>query len=123
MPPEEQIGQIKDTNQLQKNAYLMSIESSDLEADPIHANHITLNAQLLNRAPYPQAFPNLELTLNDTQNKPLERRTFKPKDYLPPQESEQTGLSPNRVLSIKLDLNTADLRPTGYRLELLYPQP
>ena len=100
----------------------MSIESSDLEADPTHVNQITLNALLRNRAPYAQAFPNLELTLNDTQDKPLARRIFKPKDYLPPLESEQTGLLPNRELSVKLYLNTADLRPIGYRLVLFYPQ-
>lgn len=101
---------------------LMSIESSDLEADPSHVNQITLNALLRNRAPYAQAFPNLELTLNDTQDKPLARRIFKPKDYLPPLENEQTGLLPNRELSIKLHLNTADLRPIGYRLVLFYPK-
>lgn len=101
---------------------LMSIESSDLEADPTHVNQITLNALLRNRAPYAQAFPNLELTLNDTQDKPLARRIFKPKDYLPPPENEQTGLLPNRELSVKLYLNTADLRPIGYRLVLFYPQ-
>ena len=101
---------------------LMSIESSDLEADPTHVNQITLNALLRNRAPYAQAFPNLELTLNDTQDKPLARRIFKPKDYLPLLESEQTGLLPNRELSVKLYLNTADLRPIGYRLVLFYPQ-
>ena len=101
---------------------LMSIESSDLEADPVHANQITLNALLRNRAPYAQAFPDLELTLNDTQDKPLARRIFKPKDYLPPLENEQTGLLPNHELSVKLYLGTADLRPIGYRLVLFYPR-
>ena len=101
---------------------LMSIESSDLEADPAHENQITLNAMLRNRAPYPQTFPNLELTLNDTQDRLLARRTFAPKDYLPPQESEQTGLPPNHELAVKLRLDTADLRPMGYRLSLFYPR-
>ena len=107
---------------LPQKTSLMSIESSDLEADPAHENQITLNALLRNRAAYAQAFPNLELTINDTQDKPLARRIFKPKDYLPPQESEQTGLLPNHELGIKLYLGTADLRPTGYRLVLFYPQ-
>ncbi|MFZ2302329.1 MAG: DUF3426 domain-containing protein [Gallionella sp.] len=107
---------------LQQNTALMSIESSDLETDAEHENQIILNALLRNRAPYPQAFPNLELTLNDTHDKPVARRTFKPKDYLPPQESEQAGLLPNHELIVKLYLGTADLRPTGYRLVLLYPQ-
>ena len=101
---------------------LMSIESSDLEANPDHENQITLNALLRNRAPYPQAFPNLELTLSDTDDKPLARRIFKPKDYLPPQENELAGLLANHELIVKLYLGTTDLRPTGYRLVLFYPQ-
>ena len=107
---------------LPQKASLMGIESSDLEADPAYVNQITLNALLHNRAPYPQAFPNLELTLNDTQDKPLARRIFKPKDYLPPLENEKTGLLPNHELGVKLHLDTADLRPTGYRLVLFYPR-
>lgn len=107
---------------LPQEADLMSIESSDLEADPAHENQITLNALLRNRAAYPQAFPHLELTLNDTQDRPLARRIFRPEDYLPPSENGQTGLLPNHELIVKLRLNTAELRPTGYRLALFYPQ-
>lgn len=101
---------------------LIGIESSDLEADTEHENQITLNALLRNRAPYTQAFPNLELTLNDLQDKPLARRIFRPIDYLPFAENEKTGLQPNQEFSIKLHLNTTDLKPTGYRLALFYPQ-
>ena len=105
---------------LPRNTDLMGIESSDLEADPAQASLITLNALLRNRATYTQAFPNLELTLNDTSDKPLARRVFRPADYLPPVENEQTGLLPNHELSIKLHLNTTDLKPTGYQLVLFY---
>lgn len=106
---------------LPQNTGLMSIESSDLEADPAHENRVVLNVLLRNRAAYAQAFPNLELTLNDTQDKPLARRTFVPKDYLPPAENEKTGLLPNHELSVKLQLGTTDLKPAGYRLALHYP--
>lgn len=101
---------------------LMSIESSELEADPALENHITLNALLRNRAIFSQAFPHLELTLNDSQDKPLARRVFKPADYLPPIESESFGLLPNHELGIKLHLDVTDLKPTGYRLVLFYPK-
>jgi len=113
---------LKCTVPLPQNTDLMSIESSGLEADPEHENQITLNALLRNRAPYPQTFPHLELTLNDTQDKPLARRTFKPEDYLPPLENQQTGLLPNHEISIRLNLDTTDLKPSGYRLALIYPR-
>lgn len=106
---------------LPQTSSLMSIESSELESSPTHENLITLNALLRNRAPYAQAFPNLELTLNDTQDKPLARRIFKPVDYLPPIENEMIGLLANYELNIKLHLDTTSLKPTGYRLVLFYP--
>lgn len=107
---------------LPQNADLMSIESSELEADPTHENQITLVALLRNRASHAQAFPSLELSLNDINDKVLARRTFKPADYLPPNESEAIGLKPNHELNIRLGLDTSDLRPMGYRLALFYPQ-
>lgn len=100
----------------------ISIESSSLEAAPAHADRIILNALLRNHAAYAQAFPHLELTLNDAQDKPLARRVFHPRDYLPPLESEETGLQANHELGAKLLLDTDDLKPSGYRLVLLYPE-
>jgi predicted Zn finger-like uncharacterized protein len=103
-------------------AELVSIESSDMEADAAQPGAITLNASLRNRAPYAQAYPSLELTLTDTQDKVVARRSFRPSEYLKPGEDEPAGLPPGREASIKLHLDVADLRPTGYRLFLYYPQ-
>lgn len=108
---------------LPQKADLMSIESSDLEiADPTLANVITLNATLRNRAPYPQAYPNLELTLTDTEEKAVARRIFRPAEYLKPGEDENQGLAANRELNVKLNLDTTGLMASGYRLFLFYPQ-
>jgi len=106
---------------LPQHADLTGIESSELEADPDHVGWITLNALLRNRASYAQAFPNLELTLTDGQDQALARRIFRPADYLPPTASQAVGLKPNSELDIKLHLDTADLKPMGYRLMLFYP--
>jgi predicted Zn finger-like uncharacterized protein len=100
---------------------LMSIESSSLEADPTDSRHISLNALLRNRANYPLAYPELELTLNDKQDSPLARRIFKPADYLPTSEHEQAGLQANHELVLKLLLDTTELNPNGYRLAVFYP--
>ena len=104
-----------------KKAELMSIETSELEADPAQASVIALNALLRNHAPYTQAYPDLELTLTDTQDKPLARRTFHPAEYLKSDADEKDGLASNRELSVKLNLDTTDIKPSGYRLFLFYP--
>jgi predicted Zn finger-like uncharacterized protein len=106
---------------LPRNAELIDIVSSELEADPAHENLITLNALLRNRATYAQAYPELELTLNDNNDKPLARRLFHPKDYLGIQEHVETGIVANRELEVKIPLDVTTLKPTGYRLMLLYP--
>ena len=104
---------------LPQKTELLSIESSNMETDPAHDSLITLNALLRNRATYAQAFPDLELTLNDTQDNPVARRVFRPTEYLPPVESASTGLLPNHEINLKLRLNTTGLKPAGYRLVLL----
>lgn len=100
---------------------LISIESSDLQADPAQANVITFNAILRNQASYAQAYPSLELTFTDTQDKLVARRTFQPSDYLAPDQDWKEGIPARRETSIKLHLDTTDLRPAGYRLFLYYP--
>lgn len=101
---------------------LVSIEASALEPIPHHADQIILNALLRNRAQYSQAFPSLELTLNDGQDKPLARRILLPTDYLPMTESERVGFLNSREVTIKLLLNVHDLKASGYRLTLFYPK-
>jgi predicted Zn finger-like uncharacterized protein len=105
---------------LPRHAESISIESSGLEADPEHENIITFNALLRNRASYALEFPVLALTLNDHQDKALARRLLMPADYLPATENQLAGFPASHEVSIRLNLNTADLKPLGYRLELFY---
>ncbi|MFA6203396.1 MAG: zinc-ribbon and DUF3426 domain-containing protein [Gallionella sp.] len=105
---------------LPRHAESISIESSGLEADPEHENIITLSALLRNRASYALEFPVLALTLNDNQDKTLARRLLMPADYLPATENKLAGFPASHEVSVRLNLNTADLKPLGYRLELFY---
>jgi predicted Zn finger-like uncharacterized protein len=109
------------TVELPRKVDLMSIESSDLEADLAPSTAITVNILLRNRAAYPQAYPALELTLTDIEDKALARRLFSPVHYLKAGEDDTQGLAGNRERSIKLHLDAGDLKAAGYRLLLLYP--
>lgn len=104
---------------------LLSIESSDMEADPAQRNNIMLSALLRNHAPHIQAYPNLELTLTDENDKPIARRTFRPSEYLPLSGNNQIGFAPNQELKVKIHLNVAGIGPHGpssYRLKLFSPE-
>ena len=100
---------------------LMNIESSDLVADPLQPNVVTLIALLHNHAEYTQAYPSFELSLTDIQDKVLARRTFAPSDYLSPNDNEKLGLGANREINIKIHLDSSELRPSGYKLLLFFP--
>jgi len=111
---------LKCTIPLPRNITLVSIESSELKDNPEQRNTVMLNALLRNRATYAQTFPSLELTLTNTQDQAIARRSFKPKDYLPTSENETSGFPANMELNITLHLDTTDLKPVGYRLALFY---
>lgn len=108
---------------LPQNSALISIESSNLEADQNNKQLIVLSVLLRNHANYALALPSLELTLNDAQERPLSRRTFQPSEYLLAGRKSSAGLPANQELDIKLWLQLDTINPNGYRLVLLYPNP
>ena len=106
-----------------RRADLMAIETSDLESDRRYEGVIVLNAQIRNRAPFPQEYPALELTLTDERDQPMLRRVLTPADYLPQATADQRdkGLAGGAEASVRLHLHAGSLRPVGYRLYLFYP--
>lgn len=109
---------------LPRRPELMSIESSDLQADNRRDGIIVLNAVLRNRAPFPQEYPALELTLTDEGDRPLLRRVLAPRDYLDPARAPQlvpAGIGPGGEASLRIFLDASRTRATGYRLYLFYP--
>ena len=102
----------------------MSIDSSDLQADPAHANVIVLNAVIRNRAPFAQEFPSLELTLTDETDQVVVRRVLKPSDYLDAAGLEQVlarGIAPGGEVSVRLRFDATRVHATGFRLFLFFP--
>ncbi|MCD6043698.1 MAG: family finger-like protein [Burkholderiales bacterium] len=100
---------------------LMSIESSDLQADPRREGLIVLNAVLRNRAALPQAYPALELTLTDEGGRPVVRRVLLPEDYVVEGERSAQGIAPGGEASLRVYLDASRSPATSYRLYLFYP--
>jgi len=109
---------------LPRRADLMSIESSDLQADPQRQGVIVLNALLRNRAPFAQEYPDLELTLTDHRDQPLIRRVLRPGDYLLEKRAAiAPGLGGGAEETVRMHLETGGLLAAGYQLFLFYPCP
>ena len=106
---------------LPRRSELISIESSDLQADPANPSVMVLSATLRNRAAFAQSYPSLELTLTDSQDQPLARRVLAVQDYLERSTSVEAGFPGNSELPVKVYMEASSLKATGYRLYLFFP--
>lgn len=112
--------QLNCTVPLSHNIDLMAIDASNMETDPAQPGVITLSVTLHNLAPYPQAYPYLELTLTDLNDMPVGRRVFRPAEYLKNASDAKDGLTGNRDTSVRLAIDASGLHAVGYRLFLSY---
>lgn len=105
---------------LPRRADLMSIESSDLQADPRREGLIVLQAVIRNRSRLAQEYPALELTLTDEGGRPVVRRVLLPADYVEAARSRQ-GIAAGDETALRVYLDASRARVTSYRLYLFYP--
>jgi predicted Zn finger-like uncharacterized protein len=99
----------------------VSIESSELQTLAPGKNSFGLTALLRNHSATAQAWPSIELTLNDADEKAIARRVFMPRDYLDPAQDFATGFAPESEQSVKLFFELSELKASGYRVYLFYP--
>lgn len=104
----------------------LSIEASDLQADPAHKGLLILSATIRNRMPYPLAYPYLELTLSDLQKETQQdvvvvRRAFAPREYLSGAADLDNGIPGSGELSVKLFIDASATTQAGYQVYLFYP--
>jgi len=97
------------------------IYDSDMQEDADHQGAIHLSSSLINHAPYAQAYPLLELSLTDTRDKVVMRRTFTPAEYLPADRNATNGIPPNDEIRIKLSITAGNVAAAGYRVYVTYP--
>ena len=103
----------------------LSIDS-ELQADPAHKGLLILLATIGNHAPYPIAYPYLELTLSDIQRQTQQdlvvvRRVFSPREYVSGAADLDTGIPANSDLSVKLFIDASATSQGGYTVYLFYP--
>lgn len=99
----------------------VSIESSELQTLTGGNGVFTFTTLLRNHGATAQAWPSIELTLNDANEKPLARRVFTPREYLPANQDLAQGFGPVSEQSVKLFFALSQLKPSGYRVYLFYP--
>lgn len=106
--------------ELPKKIEFIVIDDSDIQEDVERAGLMRLSTTLINRADFNQAYPNLELTLTDVDDKPKLRRIFKPQEYLPANTNIAQGLAAGEELKVKLAMTTQGIVVAGYRVFVAY---
>jgi predicted Zn finger-like uncharacterized protein len=99
----------------------VSIESSELQAVAPQKDTFALTILLRNYSATAQAWPNIELTLSDSNEKVLVRRIFTPGEYLPAKQEIGKGLASNSEQPVKILFELLQLKASGYRVYLYYP--
>lgn len=97
------------------------IESTELQSLAPEKNIFVLSALLRNHGAIVQAWPHIELTLKDANEKPLARRVFVPADYVKSGPDLQKGLPPKSEHAVKIQFELAQLKAAGYRVYVFYP--
>jgi hypothetical protein len=99
----------------------LSIDASDLQADPAHRGLLILTATLRNRAAWTLAYPHLELTLTDAQDRVVARRALAPSEYAGGTIDVAKGIAANGEVNVKLFIDASSTVQAGYRLYMFYP--
>lgn len=99
----------------------LSIDASDLQADPAHKGLLILTATIRNRANYAVEYPHLELTLTEGQGQVVVRRALTPAEYAGGTTNLAAGIPSNGEVAVKLFLDASATTQSGYRVYLFYP--
>ena len=108
------------TIELPKKIEFIIIDDSDIQEDADYKGLMRLSSTLINQANFNQAYPKLELTLTDVEDKPKLRRIFTPKEYLPEHADISKGLAPGEEVKIRLAMTTQGESVAGYRVYVSY---
>ncbi len=105
---------------LPKQIESIIIDDSDMQEDANHTGLVRFSSTLINQGSHVLAYPNLELTLTDTDDKPALRRIFKPAEYLPAGSNAADGIRAGEQIRIQLAITASNTSVAGYRVFVTY---
>jgi len=104
-----------------KDPAQISIEGSNLVAEPSPEGSSRLIVTLRNKAAHGVAWPHLELTLTDKFDIAISRRVLKPSEWLPAPYAQMAAFDGHSEVTANILLATGKPEPSGYRIYTFYP--
>jgi len=90
------------------------------ELQTLAPNTYSFATVLRNGSRSTQAWPHIELVLNDAADKPVLRRVFAPRDYLARPADVAQGFGPRSEQPVKLYFQLDRLRASGYHIAIFH---
>ena len=97
----------------------LAIEQGELQT--LSENTFSFSTALKNGSNHAQAWPHIELVLDDANDKTVLRRVFAPRDYLDPEVGIAEGFPARSEQPVKLYFELNQLRASGYHIAVFYP--
>ena len=97
----------------------LGIEQGELQT--LSETTFSFATQLRNQSATAQAWPHIELVLDDASDKAVLRRVFTPRDYLGADVALDKGFAPHTEQSVKLYFELKQLKASGYHIAVFYP--
>lgn len=89
---------------LMRSPHLIALVERDIRNHPDEKDILLVKAKIINKAPYPQAFPQMGLSLHDITGQSIAERRFKPNEYLSSDMDISKGIAPKQTVDITLEL-------------------
>lgn len=90
--------------------------------DPARPGILLIDATIVNRAPFPQAFPGIRIDFSDIQGRPVASHVFLPKEYLSPAALREGEMPQGEVLKVHIEMPDPGEHATNYELRLAGPE-
>ena len=97
----------------------LTIEQGELQT--LSETTFSFSTLLRNQSATAQAWPHIELVLDDAADKAVLRRVFTPRDYLGADVALDKGFAPHTEQSVKLYFELNQLKASGYHIAVFYP--
>lgn len=95
------------------------LDRTRISPHPGFENVLRIRVVMVNRASFPQPYPQMEVSLTDSNGALLARRLFSPRQYLGDAQPGNVNMTPDVAVNALLDVTNPDGRASGYEIRLL----
>lgn len=100
-----------------KSPDLFALADTKIDLHPSQPDALRVTVKLLNRAGYPQPYPDLRITLTDQAGRVVGRRSFPPKSYLAAGSESMVG--DGELVSLLFDLARPHEKAVGFAVNIV----